>query len=155
MATIASLMQTNLIIAAPSEPVANAATRMRENGVGAVLVVEGGELAGIFSERDLVCRVVAEGADPRVVTVGQVATTPVVTVTSDTHVTQCVELFRREGFRHLPVVDHGKPVGLIGLRDLLLHVADVLERIVDSDAYRQAVAQGTDPYDRFGGGYAH
>jgi CBS domain-containing protein len=127
---------------------------MKDRAVGAILIVDDGVLTGLCSERDILRRVVAGGADPRTTRIGDVATYPVVTVAPETPIKHCVELFRRNGFRHLPVVDGKKPVGIIGLRDLLTHVSDILERIVDNEAYRQAVSSGGDPYDHFGGSYA-
>lgn len=154
MASIASIMRTDLIVVSSVETLDNVSRKMRDHAVGAVLIVDDGVLTGLFSERDMVRRIVACEADPRIVRVGEVATSPVVTVTPETHVKQCVELFRRNGFRHLPVLEGKKPVGIVGLRDLLTHVTDILERLVDNDAYRQAVSSGGDPYDHFGGSYA-
>ena len=154
MASIASIMRTDLIVASSVETVDSVSRKMNDHAVGAVLIVDDGVLTGIFSERDMVRRVVASGADPRTVRVGEVATRPVVTVAPKTPIKQCVELFRQNGFRHLPVLEGKKPVGIVGLRDLLTHVSDILEKIVDNEAYRQAVSSGGDPYDHFGGSFA-
>ena len=154
MATIGSIMKTDLIVATPDETVATVAARMSKAAVGSVLLVDGDELVGLFSEQDLLRRVVASGKDPSVVHVGDVASRPVVSVERTTLIRHCVKLLRQHGFRHLPVVEDGRPIGILSARDVLLHVAGGLERALDDEAYDRALAQGKDPYDHVGGGYA-
>ncbi len=153
MAIISSLMQTEMVTAAPEEKVTEVAQRMRDNRVGAVLVVDGGKLAGLFSERDLLMRVVAEGKDPSTTRVGDVATKQLVTVGVDTHVKECARILREKRFRHLPVVEGDKPAGILSARDFFEYVVEGLERFVDDIRYRQDLDEGLDPYDHFGGGY--
>jgi CBS domain-containing protein len=153
MAIIGSLMKTHMITASPDSTVAEAARSIAQNEVGAVLVVRGGVLEGILSERDVVTGVVAEGKNPAVTKVSEVATGDVVSVDVATHVRKCAELLRSKGVRHLPVTDNGKPVGILSSRDFLGYVVEGLEGLVDKARYEQALGEGEDPYDHLGGSY--
>ncbi|HEY6558786.1 MAG TPA: CBS domain-containing protein [Polyangiaceae bacterium] len=147
-------MKTDTVVIPPNASVAEAARKMNDNGVGALLVVEDGKLIGVFSERDLLCRVVALGKEPELVHVGDVATQNVVSLSPDMHARDCLAAFKQQRVRHLPVVENGRPVGVVGLRDLLTYMSDAIERILDSEAYRLALDAGPDPYDHVGGSYA-
>lgn len=153
MAVIGSLMKTHMVTVSPSATVEEAARSMAENEIGAVLVVEGGTLRGILSERDVVLRVVAEGKAPRETTVAEVATTDLVTVDVGAHVRECARLLRDKPIRHLPVTQDGKPVGILSSRDFQAYVVEGLERIIDQARYQEALDEGYDPYDHLGGSY--
>ena len=153
MAIIGSLMKTDMVTVGPDDSVAEAVQSMSKNQVGAVLVVEGGELKGILSERDVVSRVVAEGKDPASTKVSEIATAEVVDVEVGTPVRKCVEMQLVMGVRHLPVTDGGKPVGILSSRDFLAYVVGGLERVVDQLRYEQKLDEGEDPYDHIGGSY--
>jgi CBS domain-containing protein len=91
---------------------------MRDIRANAVLVAsEDGRLVGIFSGRDALWRVVAEGADCSRTTLGEVMTSKPVTITPYTTPLEALRLMRDGGFRHLPVVDKGNIVGLVARRD--------------------------------------
>jgi len=94
---------------------------MVERNIGAVPVVHCGELVGIFSERDLMRRVVAEGRDPRSTCMAEVMTDDPLAVGTGEDLETCMALMRRHGFRHLPVCHEGHLVGIVSLRDILLH----------------------------------
>jgi len=153
MAIISSLMKTEMITARPDDLVADVARSMSQNQVGAVLVVEGGVMKGILSERDVVSRVVAEGKDPTTTRVSAVATAEVVAVDVDTHIRKCAEMQFVMGVRHLPVTENGKPVGILSSRDFLAYVAEGLERVIDKLDYEETLGEGEDPYDHLGGSY--
>ena len=153
MSAIETLMATELISATPGDSVLDVADRMARNRVGAVLVVDGGRLVGLFSERDLLIRVLGAGQDPRTTTVGSVATAEVVTIDADQSVRSVVEVFRTHRFRHLPVLRGGRAVGILSTRDFLAFVVDGLERYVEKARYDQDRAAGADPYDHVGGSY--
>ena len=153
MAIIGSLMKTEMVTVSPDTSVADAAQLMAKNQVGAVLVVDGGALRGILSERDVVSRVVAEGKDASATKVSEVATAEVVDVDVATPVRKCVELQTSMGVRHLPITENGKPVGVLSSRDFLAYVVEGLERIVDQVRYEQKLNDGEDPYDHIGGSY--
>jgi CBS domain-containing protein len=94
---------------------------MVERNIGAVPVIQSGELVGIFSERDLMRRVVAEGRDPRSTCMAEVMTDDPLAVGTGEDLETCMALMRRHGFRHLPVCHEGHLVGMVSLRDILLH----------------------------------
>lgn len=153
MAVIGSLMKTEMVTAAPTSTVEDAARSMARNEVGAVLVVQGDTLEGILSERDVVSRVVAEGRSPKDTPVGDVATRDLVVVEEDAHVRDCAAILRDKSIRHLPVVRGGKPVGILSSRDFQAFLVEGLERIIDRARYEQALDKGYDPYDHLGGSY--
>ena len=94
---------------------------MVERNIGAVPVIHNGKLVGIFSERDLMRRVVAEGRDPRATCMAEVMTDDPMTIRTNEDLENCMTLMRRHGFRHLPVCQDGQLVGIVSLRDILLH----------------------------------
>jgi CBS domain-containing protein len=153
MSTIETLMTTKMISATPDDTVLAVAERMAGNRVGAVLVLDGARLAGIFSERDLLTRVIGKGRDLATTRVGEVATRDVVTIDADQPVRSVVEVFRARRFRHLPVVRAGRAVGILSTRDFLAFVVDGLEDYVEKARYDQELAAGKDPYDHIGGSY--
>ena len=104
-----------------SQSVLDVVKAMVSRNIGAVPVLRDGLLVGIFSERDLMSRVVAEGLDPRATKVGQVMTQDPLTISPTDSPENCMLLMRRHGFRHLPICDGARLVAVISLRDLLLH----------------------------------
>jgi len=153
MARTKEWMVTNTVTAAPSETVAEVARRMSARKVGAVLVVKDGELCGLFSERDLLSRVVAQERDPRATEVGEVATRDVVTIDADAPLRSVLQVFTENRFRHLPVLRDGKPVGILSTRDFLEFLVQSCERCIDDAIYNRRLAEGIDPYDHPGGSY--
>ncbi len=101
--------------------VLEAVRAMVERNIGAVPVVHNGKLVGIFSERDLMKRVVAEGCDPRSTCLAEVMTEDPLTININEELENGMALMRRHGFRHLPVCHEGQLVGIVSLRDILLH----------------------------------
>lgn len=151
MGSIASVMNRDLAVAGPDESVAAAVERMGRYDLGALLVVAGGKLLGIFSERDVVRRVVEPGKDPVTTRVGQVATPAPVTVSPDTSIKECTRILREGGFRHLPVVDgEGKPVGILSARDFLGFVVAELESFIESSRPEVRREEMVDPYEFVG-----
>jgi CBS domain-containing protein len=101
--------------------VAEVARRMASWNIGAVVVLERGELRGIFSERDLMRRVVVQRLDPAATRVDEVMSTDLTTTQESATSEQAMELMRRCGCRHLPVMRGGSVVGFISMRDLMLY----------------------------------
>jgi len=101
----------------PSATVRNAARAMRERHVGAVLVTTKDRLNGIFTERDMVNRVVADGRDPDHTTLADVMTTNPDTIAPATTAIEALRLMDDGGYRHLPIVDRGRVVGIVSRRD--------------------------------------
>jgi CBS domain-containing protein len=108
-----------LIHAELSENVRDVARKMSERNVGAVAVLDGGKLVGVFSERDLMKRVVAAGLNPEVTPVEKVMTKDIVVAKPVDDLDDALEKMHSIGCRHLPVVEGGNLVGMISLRDLL------------------------------------
>ncbi len=94
---------------------------MVDHNIGAVPVLRDGELVGVFSERDLMKRVVAGARSPGSTQVAEVMTPRPHSVTADETIENCLFLMREHGFRHLPVVEGKQLKGFLSLRDLLLH----------------------------------
>jgi CBS domain-containing protein len=101
----------------PAATVRGAAIAMRERRVGAVLVTTEGHLDGIFTERDMVNRVVAEGRDPDQTTLTEVMTADPDTIAPTTTAIEALRLMNDGGFRHLPIVERGRVVGIVSRRD--------------------------------------
>ncbi len=153
MARTNEWMVTNMVTASPFETVAEVVRRMSSNKVGAVLVVKDGDLWGLFSERDLLTRVVGQQRDPKTTDVGDVATRDVVTIDADVPLRTVLQVFKENKFRHLPVLRGGKPVGILSTRDFLDFLVQSCERCIDDTTYNRRLAEGIDPYDHPGGSY--
>jgi CBS domain-containing protein len=99
--------------------VAEAVREMNEKGVGALLVMDGRRPCGIFTERDVLRRIVDEDQDPAAVGVGAVMTPSPVTIASDTRIDEAMALMTERRFRHLPVMEGGEVVGMLSSGDLM------------------------------------
>jgi CBS domain-containing protein len=108
-----------LVCAPGATTVREAARLMKERRVGAVMIVEDGKLAGIFTERDVLFRVVAEDRDARTTCLADVMTRNPQTIHPDKPFPDALHLMYEGGFRHVPVVEDGRPVGVISARDAL------------------------------------
>ncbi len=115
---VKSIYRSRVVVADGDEPLADAATRMRENQVGSLVVMDGERLAGILTERDLT-RAIAEGADTEAVAVADYMTEWPTVVSPDMDVRQAVLAMLELECRHLPVVEHDQVVGMVSIRDLL------------------------------------
>lgn len=117
---IGSLIEPRrLVVASPDTTVSVAAVLMQEGKVGAVLVVEDGRLAGIFTERDAVYRVMAAGRDPLTTLLKDVMTPDPLTVAPEETFGYALLLMHEKGFRHAPVVVDGRPIGVVSARHAL------------------------------------
>ena len=104
---VRSIIESQTLVTAPADAtVADAARLMQRHRVGALLVVEGERLTGIFTERDALFRVIAEGRDPQ-------------TIAPDRPFGHALHLMLEGGFRHVPVIENGQPVGVVSARDAL------------------------------------
>ena len=111
--------QQQLVTAPPAMSVREAARIMKERRVGAMMVVEHGALVGVFTERDALNRVVAEGRDANTTTLTEVMTHNPKTVSAGASFNAALEMMHEGRFRHVPVVEAGRPVGMISVRDAL------------------------------------
>jgi CBS domain-containing protein len=117
--------------ASSSDNVRAVATMMSDKNVGAVAVLDSGRLVGIFSERDLMKRVVAAGLNPEKTPVASVMTRDIVVSKPDDDINVALQKMHSVGCRHLPVIDAGNLVGMVSLRDLLE---------IDDDTQRKRVS---------------
>ena len=113
---VSAVMSGRLLVAAPTDTLADAAHRMADRRVGAILVVDGDHLAGIMTERD-VLRAAGRGSIEG--TVAQWMTADPDTVPPDATIGMAAAMMVHGGYRHVPVVDGGKLVGIVSIRDLL------------------------------------
>ncbi|MGW2370994.1 MULTISPECIES: CBS domain-containing protein [Kitasatospora] len=120
-------MTTPPVTVGPTTTAFQAAQVMEQEAVGCVLVTDHGRLRGILTDRDLTVRGLAHGPRPAQ-PVGDLMTTPVTTVDAGDDLDTAYRTFRNAGVRRLPVLDDGRPVGMLTVDDLL---RDVVERLVD------------------------
>lgn len=108
-----------ILTAASSITVSEAARLMKQRRVGAMMVVEEGKLVGVFTERDALFRVVAEGRDSNHTALAEVMTPNPRTVQPEAFFHQALEMMHEGRFRHVPVVENGQPIGMVSARDAL------------------------------------
>ena len=128
--TIASIINGanhEVFTAGRSESVGEVVARLAENRIGALPVVDGDAVVGIFSERDIVYGVAKHGSAFLVKTVGDVMTAPAITVTGDTAILSALSLMTKRRIRHLPVVENGKLTGFVSIGDLVKHRIEKIE----------------------------
>lgn len=111
--------QRPLVVATLDTSVLTAVKAMRDKGVGSVLVTDASGLVGIFTERDLLNRVIAEELVPSDTLLSQVMTAKVIGLEADKPLSHALHLMHQHGFRHVPVLEHGEPVGIVSARDAL------------------------------------
>jgi len=108
-----------ILTATATMSVAEAAVAMRDARVGAIMVLSGPRLVGIFTERDALYRVLATGKDPRRTTLADVMTVSPTTIDPDMPFSHALHIMYDRGFRHVPVVESGQPIGMVSARDAL------------------------------------
>jgi CBS domain-containing protein len=108
-----------ILTATATLSVAEAAAAMRDAKVGAIMVLSGPRLVGIFTERDALYRVLATGKDPRRTTLADVMTVSPTTIDPDMPFSHALHIMYDRGFRHVPVVEDGQPIGMVSARDAL------------------------------------
>ena len=107
------------VTVAKTVTVLEAARTMKQQNVGALLVVDGSKLCGIFTERDALFRVLAEGRDPGATRLAQVMTPQPQTIHPDKPFLHALRMMHKGRFRHLPVVEDDRPLGMVSSRDAL------------------------------------
>ena len=115
----------------PEDPVLEAIRMMAERHVGALLVMRGSELAGIVSERDYARKVVLLGRSSAETPVWQIMTSPVVTVSLDSSIQDCMRLMTERRIRHLPVVEQGRVIAMISIGDLVKAVIEEQQQTIE------------------------
>ena len=112
------VMTPNPTICRSDATITDAARLMRDQDIGDVLVQDDGGSLGIVTDRDIVTRAVADGRDPSAVTLGEICTADVTTVSVDTPVDQVIQLMSDKAVRRIPVCDGDTPVGIVAVGDL-------------------------------------
>lgn len=113
-----------------SDMVLDAAKKMNETKIGSLVVTEGDHVVGIFTERDILIRVVASGRDPKETPIGEVMSSPVACCRRDTTLDECRAVMTEKHIRHLPVVEEKRLLGIITSGDILARKVDVHEETI-------------------------
>lgn len=116
---------------APGTSVYDALQLMAGKNIGALMVVDGERLAGIFSERDYARKVILKGKTSHQLAVSEVMTTSVVSVRPDQTIIDCMELMTNMHVRHLPVLDAGRLVGVISIGDVVKSIISEQKEMID------------------------
>lgn len=129
--------QKMLTAAPPKTSVREASRLMKQTHVGALLVVEHSRLVGIFTERDALIRVLAEGRDPDTTLLVEVMTLDPMIAHPDQTFMYALHLMYEHGFRHVPVVENGRPLGMVSARDALeLEISEFEETVERREHFR-------------------
>lgn len=128
MNNVRQLLQTkgkNVWSITPGTSVLDALKLMADKNIGALMVIDGERLAGIFSERDYARKVTLKGKSSRELTVAEIMTTDVISVRPEQTIVDCMELMTEKRIRHLPVIDAGRTVGVISIGDVVKSIISV------------------------------
>ena len=128
--TIASMMEGRdeaVVSCSPTDTVQHAAALLAEKRIGALPVMDGDAVAGVFSERDLLYCIAKEGAAVLTRNVGEVMTAPAITIERGENVLTALSMMTRRRIRHLPVMHGGRMVGFVSIGDLVKYRMDMIE----------------------------
>jgi CBS domain-containing protein len=117
----------NVFSASPHESVGEVVARLAEHRIGALPVIEGSSVLGIFSERDIVYGVAQHGSAFLSKTVADTMTTPAITVAPDTAIMSALSLMTKRRIRHLPVIEENRLIGFVSIGDLVKHRIEKIE----------------------------
>jgi CBS domain-containing protein len=118
MQKVREVMTENPVVLPKDASIVEAARLMRDHGIGDVIVVDGERAEGIVTDRDIVIRAVAEGTAPGEVRMQDVLSGELAAVTPDDPVERAIALMREKAIRRMPVVESGRPVGVVSIGDL-------------------------------------
>jgi CBS domain-containing protein len=116
--TVREVMTAKPLALQAGTTLTEAARAMRDHDVGTVVLLRDDEITGIVTDRDITVRAVAEGMDPNQTVLAQVSSQELTTVAPDSSVEEAIELMRSRALRRLPVVEEGRPIGIVSLGDL-------------------------------------
>ena len=117
---VSELMTSAPVSLRSGQPLTEAAKAMREQGIGSVLIVDDGQLKGLVTDRDIVVRAVADGRDPGQTPLADVCSPDLVTVEPNDDADTAVQRMREHGVRRIPVMDGGRPVGVLSIGDMAI-----------------------------------
>jgi CBS domain-containing protein len=118
--TVKDVMTRAPVTLGSDSTVLDAARKMRDEDIGPIVLVDGNEITGLVTDRDIVIRAVAEGMDPATTLLGAVASEALTTLKPSTPIDVAVSLMKEKAIRRLPVVEDGRPVGIVSLGDLAI-----------------------------------
>lgn len=133
MSTVRNLLDrkgSKICVIAPGASVLEATSEMNRHRIGALLVVQDHQVVGIFTERDILTRVIGSGKSPQDMTVREVMTSPIAYCTLDTTVEVCKAIFTEKRIRHLPVMESNRAVGVIATGDVMAFETKNLQETV-------------------------
>jgi CBS domain-containing protein len=117
---IREVMTQHVVTVPGSAPLAEAARRMREDDIGDVIVMDGDAMCGMVTDRDIVVRGIAVGKDPQSATVSEICSHELVTAAPDDTIDHAAQLMRERAVRRVPVVEGGRPIGIVSIGDLAI-----------------------------------
>ncbi len=136
MMTIEELLRTKaskeIWCISPRETVYDALQKLAEKDIGALLVMDGDRLVGIFSERDYARKIILKGKSSLKTPVQEVMTSEIITVSPEMSIERCMELMTQCHIRHLPVMEAGRLVGLVSIGDIVKAIISGQERFITS-----------------------
>jgi CBS domain-containing protein len=115
---VREVMSTRLVTLDRKASAAEAVRKMRDEDIGDVLVLSGGKLCGILTDRDIVVRCIAHGTSPDRCPVDEICSQDLETLSPDDSIDEAVGLMKRRSLRRVPIVEKGRPVGIVSLGDL-------------------------------------
>ncbi len=137
----AKLLQCEVVTVSPGDSIQDVARLMKRKRIGSVVVTEGDTIVGVFTERDLASKIVPEGVDAAKTPVSEHMTPDPLTVDREEPLAKVFELLSRRRFRHVPITDGGKPVGMVSLSDF----AGVLREVFAEEKYLQYFVNYMEP----------
>jgi CBS domain-containing protein len=136
MFTVRQLVQAKendvIFSVAPADTVYRALQVMADKNIGAVLVLQDGELAGIFTERDYCRKIILMGRSSLNTQVQEIMTRKMITVNPDQTIEECMELMSQHHIRHLPVMDQGRLAGLLSIGDVVKAIIDAKQDTIEN-----------------------
>jgi len=117
---IKDIMTASPITLTADRPVIDAATAMKENSIGDVIVMNEGKMCGVVTDRDIVVRVIAQGREPQTTKLGDICSRDVASVSPNDDVNRAIQIVRERAVRRVPVVDRDTPVGIVSIGDLAM-----------------------------------
>lgn len=137
IAAILASKGTDVVTIASDAPLSDAVAELGERKIGALLVIDGGEVSGILSERDIIYCLREHGAQILDWAVSRAMTAPAIVVGPDTEVLHAMALMTQQRIRHLPVIDNGELKGIVSIGDLVKYRIDRIER--EAEAMRSYI----------------
>jgi CBS domain-containing protein len=139
--SVREAMTPNVLTVGPDASVARAAKLMAKRSVGSVVVVRSKKPLGILTERDLLMKVLSADLKPSKIPVKKIMSSPVVTITPDTDVTDAARIMARNRIRRLPVVERGELVGILTTMDIMSISPDLLELASGPEVKREEIEE--------------